>query len=118
MTSTPVLYLSYFFKIFEVACDASEVEIDELSQERHPVAFFSEKLNYTKHRYSTYDEEFYAVVQVLRFWRHYLLLQEFILYSDHEALRFLNSQRKLYPRHKKWVKFLHSYIFVLKHHAG
>ncbi|CAA6660567.1 unnamed protein product [Spirodela intermedia] len=37
----------------------------------HPVEFFSEKLNDVRLRYSTYDE-FYAVIQVLKHWRHYL----------------------------------------------
>ena len=92
MTSAPVLRLPDFSKIFEITYDAFGVGIGRvLSQEGHPVAFFSKKLNDTKCRYSTYDKKFYAVVQVLRFWRHYLLPQEFILYSDNEALRFLNS---------------------------
>ena len=47
-----------------------------------------------------------------------MLPQEFVLYSDHEALRFLNSQKKLNPRHGKWVEFIQVYTFVLKHHAG
>jgi hypothetical protein len=81
-----------FTKVFEVECDASGVSIGGLlSQERHPVAYFSEKLNEAKQKYSTYDKEFYAVVQALRYWRHYLLPQEFVLYFDHEALRYLNS---------------------------
>uniref|UniRef100_A0A2N9G4P9 Reverse transcriptase n=1 Tax=Fagus sylvatica TaxID=28930 RepID=A0A2N9G4P9_FAGSY len=33
-----------------------------LSQERHPIAYFSEKLNDAKLKYSTYDKEFYAVL--------------------------------------------------------
>ena len=54
-----------------------------LSQEGHPIAFFSEKLNDAKRRYSTYDKEFYAIVQSLRFLRFYLLPTEFVLFSDH-----------------------------------
>jgi len=36
----------------------------------------------------------------------------------HEALRFLSSQKKLNPRHAKWVEYIQSYTFVLKHKAG
>ena len=119
MTKAPVLRLPDFTKVFEVACGESGVGIGGvLSQENHPIAYFSEKLNDAKLKYSTYDKELYAVVQALRYWRHYLLPQEFVLYSDHEALRFLNSQKKLNPRHGKWVEFIQAYTFVLKHHAG
>ena len=119
MTQAPILRLPDFSKVFEVACDASGIGIGGvLSQEGHPVAFFSEKLNEARMRYSTYDRELYAVIQALRYWRHYLLPQEFVLYSDHEALRFLNFQKKLNPRHGKWVEFIQAYTFVLKHRAG
>ena len=108
-----------FLKAFEVTCDASGLAIGGvLSQESHPVAYFSEKLNDARQRYSTYDKEFYAIIQALRYWRHYLLPQEFVLYSDHEALRYLNSQKRLNARHSKWVEFLQDYTFVLKHKAG
>lgn len=47
-----------------------------------------------------------------------MLPKEFILYSDHEALKYLNSQHKLSLRHAKWVEFLQSYSFSIKHKAG
>ncbi|KAK9951472.1 hypothetical protein M0R45_006913 [Rubus argutus] len=119
MVNAPVMRLPDFTKPFEVACDPSGVGIGGvLSQEGHPIAYFSEKLNEAKLKYSTYDKEFYAVVQALRYWRHYLLPQEFVLFSDHEALRYLSSQKKLNPRHAKWVEFLQQYTFVLKHKSG
>lgn len=92
MTTTHVLQLSDFLNIFEVACDASGTGIGgSQSQEGHPVAFFSEKLNDVKQWYSAYDKEFYAIVQSLKQWRHYLLHKKFMLYSDHQTLSFLNA---------------------------
>ena len=100
LISAPALRLPDFDKLFDVATDASGSGIGAvLSQELHPISFFSEKLNEPKMRYSNYDRELYAVIQALKFWRHYLLHQEFTLYSDHEALRFLHSQKNLSARH-------------------
>ncbi|CAL9007289.1 unnamed protein product [Prunus brigantina] len=119
MTEAPLLILPDYQKVFEVDCDASKVGIGAvLSQEGRPIAFFSEKLNDTRQRYSTYDVEFYAIMQSLRQWRQYLIYKEFILYSDHEALRFINGQHKLNRRHARWVEELQEYNFVIKHKAG
>ena len=114
-----VLKLPDFSKIFEVACDASHVGIGGvLSQEGHPIAFFSEKLNDTRRRYSVYDMEFYALIQTLKHWRPYLIHREFILYTDHDSLKHLHSQNKLNARHARWMDYLWQFEFVIKHKSG
>lgn len=80
MTKAPVLALPDFEKVFEVHCDASSMGIGGvLSQVERPVAFFSEKLSDSKQNYSTYDVEFYTIIQSLKHWQHYLIQREFIL---------------------------------------
>ncbi|GJR08219.1 gag-pol polyprotein [Tanacetum coccineum] len=119
LSSAPILALPNFDMLFKLECDASGVGIGAvLVQEKRTVAYFSEKLNGSKLNYNTYDKEFYAMVQVIDHWSHYLKPRPFVLFSDHEALKYINGQHKLNPRHAKWVEFLQMYSFVSKHKAG
>jgi hypothetical protein len=65
-----------------------------------------------------YDKEFYAIIQALNKWRHYLVPKEFVLYSDNQALQFLTRQEKLNQRHTKWIEFMQKFTFVIKHISG
>jgi hypothetical protein len=87
ITEQPILVLPDFQKTFQVKCAASGFAIGEvLSQEYRLITYFKEKMNEEKVKYSTYDKEFYAIIQALKKWRHYLIPKEFVLYSDNHAL--------------------------------
>jgi hypothetical protein len=102
-----------------VRCDASGLAIGAvLSRDNRLVAYFSEKMNDTKNKYSTYEKELYAVIQDLKKWRHYLIPKEFVLYSDNQALQFITRQEKLNEKHTKWVEFMQNFTFVIKHIVG
>jgi hypothetical protein len=119
LTHAPLLQLPDFQKVFELECDASGIGLGVvLLQEGKPVAYFSEKLSGASLRYSTYDKELYALVRTLQTWQHYLWPREFIIHSDHEALKHIRTQTNLNHRHASWVEFIESFPYIIKHKNG
>ena len=116
MIAAPLLILPDFTKQFEIECDASGIGIGGvLMQEGKPIAYFSKKLNGAQLNYPVYDKELYALVCVLEVWQHYLWPKEFIIHSDHEALKYLKSQSNLNKCHAKWVEFIESSPYIIKY---
>ena len=73
LCSAHSLVLPNFLKTFEIECDASEISIGAiLMQEKHLIAYFSEKLNIAALNYLTYDKELYGLVRASETWQHYL----------------------------------------------
>ncbi|GJY33240.1 putative nucleotidyltransferase, ribonuclease H [Tanacetum coccineum] len=109
LTTAPILILPDFSKVFELHTNASKVAIG---------GDFSEKLTGPKSRYTTYDLEFYAVVQAVKHWRHYLFHKEFVLFTDHDSLRHIRTQDKVSHKQGRWLAFLEKFTFVVKHKTG
>jgi hypothetical protein len=68
--------------------------------------------------YPVYDKELYALVRVLEVWQHYLWPKEFIIYSNHEALKYLKAQSNLHRHLAKWVEFIESFPYIIKYKKG
>jgi hypothetical protein len=118
LTHAHVLQLSDFNKAFELECDASGIGLSVvLLQERKPIAYFSEKFSALILN-STYDKKLYALVRCLETWQHYLWPKKFVIHSDHEFLKHIRSQGKLDRRYAKWVEFIESFPYVIKHKKG
>jgi hypothetical protein len=87
-------------------------------QEGRPIAYFSEIISGARLNYSIYDKELYALVRVLEVWQHYLWPKEFIIHSDHEALKYLKEQSNLHRHLAKWVEFIESFPYIIKYKKG
>ena len=46
------------------------------------------------------------------------MAKELISHSDHKALKYTQVQHKLNSRHSKWVEYLQSFNFIVKHKFG
>jgi hypothetical protein len=51
-------------------------------------------------------------IRTLQTWPHYLWPREFIIHSNHEALKHIHRQTNLNRRHATWVEFI---VFSLHH---
>ncbi|XP_019241058.1 PREDICTED: uncharacterized protein LOC109221054, partial [Nicotiana attenuata] len=119
LSSAPLLQLPNFDKTFEIECDASQIGIEAvLMQDGKPLAYFSEKLKGACLKYSNYDRELYALVRVIATWRHYLWHREFVVKTDHDALKHLRIQgRRGEKIASLWllIDFLRWLIFIPCH---
>ena len=92
---------------FEVTTDASEDAKAVgcvLTQNGHPVAFDSKKLDIHQVNYTTHDKEMCAIMHVLTIWRPFLLGKPFKVYTDHRSLTHLKTQPNLNQRQIRWLE--------------
>ena len=74
LCSAPVLTLPDLQQPFEIDTNALDYAVGAvLTQHGHPVAYHSETLSDTVHKYPTYDKEMYSIVQYCCQWKHYIL---------------------------------------------
>lgn len=47
-----------------------------------------------------------------------MIQKEFVLYNNHQTLKYFNSQQNLSKMHVRWVSYMQKLTFVLKHKSG
>lgn len=119
LTNAPLLRHPSSAKPFVLTTDASKYAVGAtLEQEGHPVAYLSHRLTDTETRWDTGDQELLAVMIALRKWAVHLRDRPFILKTDHEPIKYLQSKTKLTGRQMRGIDELQSYNFTVEHLSG
>ena len=83
-----------------------------------PLWYLSKKLNKAEQNYSSRDREALAVVYALTKLESYLLQKPFVLYSDHQSLIYLQTQKDLKGRDWRWQEIISKYDFEQRYRKG
>jgi hypothetical protein len=119
MCTAPVLVLPFFNIPFEIETDAYDKGVGAiLTQNGHPVAFFSKALSVANKKLSTYEKEFLAVLMSIDKWRPYLLKKPFIIRTDHMSMCHLEDQTLLIEMQRKAMSKLAGLQFKLQYERG
>ena len=125
LATPPILKLFDPARPARVAADSSGVALGGKLEQLwdtvwHPVAFYSLKLSPAEQRYTTRERECLAVKQCLAEWRHYLLGAPFKVQSDHQSLKWLQTQdvSTLSDRLLRWIEFFSLFDFNQEYLPG
>ena len=100
-------------------CDASRVGLGcVLMQNGKVIAYASRQLRRHELNYPTHDLEMAAVIFALKIWRHYLYGEKCEIYTDHKSLKYIQQQRDLNLRQRRWVELLKDYDCQILYHPG
>lgn len=119
ITSAPVLALPDFTQPFVLETDASGVGVGAvLSQNSHPIAYFSKKLVPRMQKQSAYTRELLAITEALAKFRHYLLGQKFVIKTYQKSLKSLLDQSLQTPEQQAWLHKFIGYDFRIEYKPG
>ncbi|XP_051153378.1 uncharacterized protein LOC127287824 [Leptopilina boulardi] len=123
LCKSPILQYPDYDKIFTITTDASDFAIGAvLSQDKDgidlPIAYLSRVLNTPEQNYSTTEKECLAVLYAVNHFRPYIYGKKFILVSDHEPLKWINSIKDPGQRLVRWRLRLRDYEYEFNYKPG
>ncbi len=100
-----------------VYCDASRVGLGcILMQQDRVIDYASRQLKDYEQNYPTHDLELATVVLALKLLRHYLYGAHCELYTDHQRLKYLFTQKELNFWQRHWLELLKDYDLSIHYH--
>ena len=87
-------------------------------EEERPIAHASKSMNKAQRQYCVTRKELLAVVYFVQYFRHYLLGRDFVIRTDHSALRWVMSFKDPRDQIARWLEVLSQYRFKIVHQDG
>ena len=82
------------------------------------MAYGSRSLNKSERNYCITDKELLAVRYFVDYFCYYLLGREFLLRTDHQAIKWLFSLKEPKGRIQRWIEMLSAYDFQIEYRPG
>lgn len=119
ITNSPILQYPDFCKPFKLTTDASNIAIGSvLSQNEHPIAYYSRTLNTAERNYSTIEKELLSIIDSTKHFRPYLYGQKFTIETDHNPLVWISKIKEPNSRLIRWKLKLEEFNFEIKYKKG
>lgn len=119
LTTAPILTVPKSGEPYKVYTDVTGRGLGcVLMQGGWVVAYASGQLKRHKKNYPTHDLELVAVIFALKIWRYYLYSVTFQIFSNHQSLKYLFTQKDLNLRQRRWIEYIKDYDFTLQYHPG
>jgi len=114
LTNAPILTLPIEGEEYIVCSDVSKNGLGcVLMQGDRVIAYASRQLKSYKKNYPTHDLKLTAVVFALKIWRHYLYGAPCKIYTDHQSLKYIFTQKELNLRQRRWLELRDDYDLAI-----
>ncbi len=80
-------------------------------QAPRPIEYYSRKMSPAGTHYPTREQELLVIKEAFAHWQHYLLAAYFEVHSDHESLKYLQTQKSLKGKLLRWLDFMQQFDF-------
>ena len=83
-----------------------------------PAGFLSKKFSNAQRNYRTFEHETITVLEALLKWEDKLISRHIHVVTDHQALEFFQTQRRLSARQTRWMEYLSCFDFDICYVKG
>lgn len=126
LVNAPLLLYHDYNRLSRLETDSSDGVLAAVHSQKgpdeawHPVGYFSKTMAPAEINYEIHDKEMLAIVRAFGHWRAELQgsPHKIEVFTDHKALEWFMSTKKLNGRQARWAEFLADFNFEIKYRPG